>query len=83
MGEFADVSLSGERKSFRGAPIVAKVPTWPMVDCPVCGKSCGGRGDYATQGVHDHMKYKHGIKRRTSRTELLEARGVQESSILI
>ncbi len=77
MGEYAEYEW---RRSLRGgipnsAFRLPPVPHWPKVACPVCGKMCGGRGDTQTQGVHQHMKFKHGIKQKWKREQMLEVGG--------
>ena len=49
------------------------------VECPVCGKLVGGRSGFMGEhgrfeGVHQHMKFKHGMKRLKDRAQALEDR---------
>ena len=72
MGEHAEYQLAYEMaRGFRFKP--APVPHWPKVECPACGKLCGGRGDHQDDGVHQHMKFKHGIKKKWKRVEMLRS----------
>lgn len=71
MGEYAEYQLQYDmRRGVRGS-FFSPVPKWPKVECPICGKMCGGRGDRKTDGVHQHLKFKHGVKRKWERENLL------------
>jgi len=78
MGEYAEYQLAQDmRRGFNFCP--APVPHWPKVACPVCDKLCGGRGDRRDDGVHAHMKFKHGIKQKWKRVEMLDAQKEPET----
>ena len=70
MGEYAEYELARLARSGY-VPVLGPVPHWPKVACPVCGKECGGRGDAQNDGVHAHMRYAHGMKRKWKRSALL------------
>lgn len=71
----------GEEMAFRmygyGAPRV-KLYDHEKVECPVCGKRVGGRSDRhgdggRMAGVHQHLRFKHGIKKLADRMQMLGA----------
>jgi hypothetical protein len=73
MGEYAEYQLAQDMRRMPRNFRLPPVPHWPKVECPVCGKPCGGRGDRQNDGVHAHMKFKHGIKQKWKRVEMLAA----------
>ena len=73
MGEYAEYQLAWDMRHMPRNFSTPPVPYWDKVACPVCGKLCGGRGDHMLDGVHMHMKFKHGLRRKKDRDALLEA----------
>lgn len=65
----------GEEMALRmygyGRPVLAIV-LYEKVPCPICGKLCGGKSDRGQfDGVHQHLKFKHGVKKKHEREALL------------
>lgn len=53
-----------------------EIYSFDPVSCPICGKSCGGKSGFSgeqgrLEGVHQHMKVVHGVKKKWQRLELL------------
>ncbi len=77
MGEYAEYELARLARSGY-VPKVGPVPYWPKVACPICKKECGGRGNMQNDGVHQHMRDAHNMKKKYKREALLEqsSRGI-------
>lgn len=59
-----------------GAP-KTEIFQFEKVACPICGHMCGGKSGLGgergrLEGVHAHLKFKHGMKRKWERDALIE-----------
>lgn len=73
MGEYA---MEQAFRTYGYGSVRTEIHTFASVDCPVCGKSCGGKSGSGgeqgrLEGVHQHMKFKHGILKKWKRVEML------------
>ena len=75
MGDYAEAQMRHEFRRGMKHLNLPRVPSWPKVACPICGKECGGRGDTQNEGVHQHMKFKHGIKAKWKREAMITVKG--------
>ncbi len=71
MGEYATDALRQAIRSGRYWSPPPPVPHHDKVACPICNQLCGGRGFDKFEGVHQHMKFKHGIRQKWKREQLL------------
>lgn len=72
MGDGAEDALRYCMRCGRyGTASFVPVQRFDKMQCPICGGFYGGAGDSAAQGVHAHLKYKHGINKKHQRDALL------------